>query len=430
VCAAEYDVAEPLRWQCANVGDGGHHVLGLVGDRTPWSPAAGDEPFVAFDRSLAWAAFADAHGVSADRRAALVAALDARLREVGDVGFHRTPLRRADSLSAHLGFSDDGGVWVKDDTGNVSGSHKARHLATILLHLQTVELVRLQPWSTDARPPLAIASCGNAAVAAATLAAAARWPVHVFVPPDADTTVLARLRALHAVVHESPRRADDPPGDPCILRFREAVAAGAIPFSVQGPENAWCLDGGRTIGWEIADTWRTEAGARPPDRVFVPTGGGAFVSCLGAGLAEADMRVAVHAVQTEGCAPLAAAWHAALALGDGGLAAAPQRWAEWMRPWPTTPHSLADGILDDETYDWLGALDAMSHGGHPVVAAEADVVAAYRLAHASTDIDVSPTGCAGLAGLLAVGGEVSPHERVVVPFSGVRRGTPLPTGVA
>ena len=31
-----------------------------------------------------------------------------------------------------------------------------------------------------------------------------------------------------------------------------ASATGAVPFGVQGTENAWCLDGGRTIGWEMA----------------------------------------------------------------------------------------------------------------------------------------------------------------------------------
>ena len=41
--------------------------------------------------------------------------------------------------------------------------------------------------------------------------------------------------------------------------------AGAIPFSVQGPENAWCLDGGRTIGWEMArhSNSRSRTAARP-----------------------------------------------------------------------------------------------------------------------------------------------------------------------
>ena len=41
-------------------------------------------------------------------------------------GFRWTPFARSDGLSDALGFSDRGGVWVKDDTGNVAGSHKAR----------------------------------------------------------------------------------------------------------------------------------------------------------------------------------------------------------------------------------------------------------------------------------------------------------------
>ena len=44
-----------------------------------------------------------------------------------------------------------------------------------------------------------------------------------------------------------------------------------------------------------------------------------------------------------------------------------------MRAWPD-PHSLADGILDDETYDWIADVDAMRvSGGRPIVAAEADI---------------------------------------------------------
>ena len=80
-----------------------------------------------------------------------------------------------------------------------------------------------------------------------------------------------------------------------MLRFREAVDGGAIPFSVQGPENALCLDGGRTIGWEMAD-----AGA--VGRVVVQVGGGALAACTGWGLGDG---VRLDAVQSEGCAPLA-----------------------------------------------------------------------------------------------------------------------------
>jgi len=51
---------------------------------------------------------------------------------------------------------------------------------------------------------------------------------------------------------------------------------------------------------------------------------------------------------------------------------------------------------------------------------------AYAVAHATTDIDVSPTGAAGLAGLLAMRDRVADDERVALVFSGIRRETPKP----
>ncbi|NBO32930.1 MAG: pyridoxal-phosphate dependent enzyme, partial [Actinobacteria bacterium] len=160
---------------------------------------------------------------------------------------------RAVALSDALGFSQNGGVWVKDETHNVAGSQKSRHLFTELLHLVAAERLGLAPWSSadsptsaapasrppQNRPPLAIASCGNAAFAASTLARAVAWPIQVFVPEHADAALVARLRGLGADVVHCARRDDDQPGDPCVHRFREAVRDGAIPFGVQGPENAW-----------------------------------------------------------------------------------------------------------------------------------------------------------------------------------------------
>jgi hypothetical protein len=94
-----------------------------------------------------------------------------------------------------------------------------------------------------------------------------------------------------------------------------------------------------------------------------------------------------------------------------------------MTPWDD-PHSLADGILDDETYDWQADIAVMrASGGHPIVVAEEQVVAADELVQ-SLGLPVSPTGTAGLAALLPGGGPgtgVRPGERVVVVFSGVRR---------
>ena len=207
-----------------------------------------------------------------------------------------------------------------------------------------------------------------------------------------------------------PRRDDDPPGDPCVLRFREAVAAGAVPFSVQGPENALCLDGGRTIGWELRRR------GRRLDRVFVQVGGGALAACVGWGLGPT---VRLDAVQTQG----ARRWRG---RGSGPRtpslagAAVAARWSELMTPWDG-PSSLADGILDDETYDWLGVFAVMSaSGGVPLVVPEEAVRRALDVAR-TTGIPVSATGAAGLAGLLVNDGQVAAGERVAVIFSGVAR---------
>jgi threonine synthase len=422
VCGAQRDIAEPMSWCCSNSSsDDRHHSLAIVSGKASLRSSGDANPFLAYRRHLAWDAFAAAHGLTAAARDALIGELDSRVAAVAGVGFASTPFRRADRLSAALGFDADGGVWVKDETGGVAGSHKARHLFTILLHLVTVERLGLAAWkSTAGRPSLAIASCGNAALAAATLAAAAEWPLRVFVPPAASRAVLQQLATLRADVVVCPRESGDPPGDPCVHRFREAVAEGAVPFSVQGPENAWCLDGGRTIGWEMATVCEDASPERPLDRVFVQVGGGALASCLAGGLAASGLRPKLHAVQTAGCAPLARAWGRSGA--QGGASEAASRWAELMWPWDHPEASAADGILDDETYDWLGVFDSMATtGGSPVVVPEASIIAAHEEALRCTGIDASPTGTAGLAGLLTIRADVSDHERVAVVFSGVRR---------
>jgi threonine dehydratase len=379
--------------------------------------AAHPNSFIRHDADLAWAAHAAANGVDADARRRLVEELDDAVRTVAGTGFTATPFGRSDALSDALGFADGGGVWVKDETGGVGGSQKARHLFTILLHLRTTELLG----QLTERPPLAIASCGNAALAAATLAKAADWPIDVYVPTWMSDGFGNELDRLDARVHRCERRTSDPAGDPAMFRFREAVAAGAIPFTVQGPENALALDGGRTLGWEIGEQLADQRGGEL-DRIFVQVGGGAFAACVGA----THPAQRFVAVQAAGCAPFVRAWAQAGGDVNGGSELVAPGWAALMTPWDH-PQSIADGILDDETYDWLGVIDAVNGGTRggranepPVVAEEADIVAAHQLARAA-GFDVSPTGSAGLAGLLAVIDAVQPTERVAVVMSGVAR---------
>ncbi|MGB0113672.1 MAG: PLP-dependent lyase/thiolase [Ilumatobacteraceae bacterium] len=425
-CGATVDIATPFPWRCPNSTDTDrHHVLQIVDD-TAGAPVpvvesrmqthrSAPNALLEHDGDLAWAAFAAVHGMDATERGALVDEVETLVRSVDGAGFDPTPFARSGALSDALGFADGGGVWVKDETGGVGGSHKARHLVTILLHLLAAERSGLLP----DRPPLAIASCGNAALAAATLARAVDWPLDVFVPTWMSDGFGSELDRLGARVHRSERRSGDPAGDPAMLRFRDAVAAGAIPFTVQGPENALALDGGRTIGWEIC-AQAGHASATPIDRVFVQVGGGAFAACLGAAMNSACRGARLVPVQAEGCAPLARAWDRAGMDVELGVAALATQWDELMTPW-SDPQSLADGILDDETYDWLGVFGALERSGSaPVVASEADIAAAHVLAR-SAGFDASPTGTAGLAGLLAVIDTVQPTERVVVVMSGIAR---------
>ena len=71
-------------------------------------------PFVAFQRYLAWDSFAAANGMTEAARTAMIRQLDSEIADVTGtgLGFRSTPFDRADSLSDALGFTEDGGVWA------------------------------------------------------------------------------------------------------------------------------------------------------------------------------------------------------------------------------------------------------------------------------------------------------------------------------
>ena len=420
-CGTVVDPAEPYPFRCPKAGDGGDHVLRRVLDvhsaGVAW-PADDDEPnpFVRFRRLLHPYHVAVAGGMSDAMFVSVIRELDAAVAAVAGHGFTFTPLVPGP------------GCIAKDETGNVSGSHKARHLFGLLMHLEVVERLGLAP--DRPAPELAIASCGNAALAAAVVAAAAKRPLRVFVPTDADPLVVARLSSLGAAVEECPRR-PGVAGDPTYLRLREAIAAGAIPFTCQGNENGLAVEGGMTLAYEMVAQLPP---GQPFDHLVVQVGGGALASAVYEGLADAVALGALtqlprfHTVQTEGAWPLARAYRRMRerfpAVVSRLLAEAAAKRSEYMWPWETTPRSVAHGILDDETYDWLAVVEAMlATGGEALVVGEEELVAANRLAVAQTGIDVDETGSAGLAGLLRLQaeGRVGAGEAAAVLFTGARR---------
>ncbi len=431
---APLDRPVPLRCPHAVPDDDIDHVMTRVLDRARLSFPSGseDDPFIryrtlfhAYHRALALG-WSDADYV------ALVERLDAAVAAVDGTGFRVTPFKREAALSDRLGFSQAGGVWVKDETGNVSGSHKARHLMGALLELEVAAAVA---GGSTAQARLAIASCGNAALAAAVVAAAAGRDLDVYIPTDAHPAVVARLEALgaHLTVCE---REPGVAGDPTYHRLRQAIDDGAVAFTCQGNENGFAIEGGLTLGYELAADLAT-AGVTL-DRLFIQVGGGALASACIEGLAEARSLGGstadphIHPVQAGAVAPLARAYERLAHRLDGETpTAANIDWAAthrsaFMWPWEVEPHSVATGILDDETYDWLAIVrGTLASDGSPVVVDEATLREANEVARTTTGIDVDPTGSAGLAGLLELRrhGRVGSNESVAVIFTGVRRET-------
>lgn len=409
-----------------------------------------EHPFLRHREALtAWTRASKA-GMSDADFARIVTELDAAVAEVDGAGFRATPLVEMTAASDAIGAR----VFGKVEAGSVSGSHKARHLFGVMLDL----LVQEAAGVLDERRTLAIASCGNAALAAAVVARAANWPLSVFVPPSAPDSVKARLADLGADVHVCERTLSTV-GDPTVGRFRREVRAGAIPFCCQGTDQPLTFDGGVVLGREIAADLR--AMSEEVDHVFVQVGGGALMTGLWLGMhafARAQRRAPrFHGVQTLGGYPLVRAWRIALddvsSLLFGGLAEAAidprfavesaagpaaadaraavyRRMAEepecYMWPWHDPPESLASGILDDEAYDFRDCVEAMiDTGGVSLGVSEEAIRRAKRLTDAEPGLatPISYTGAAGLAGVLTAAelGVVRPGDRVLTVLSGAER---------
>ncbi len=372
------------------------------------TPAVSSNPFLRYRHRLDSYAAVRRGDLSDDQFVELVTVLDRAVAEADGHGhgFVETPIVDGSHLAAQAGLEIE--LVIKAEPHNIGGSHKARHLMGVAIHLKVAEAIG-QPLPDR----LAIASCGNAAIGASVIARALDRPLDVFVPTWADEAVIDQLHTMDANIERCERRPGEL-GDPCYLRFSEAVDAGATAFSVQGTDTPSTFDGGRTLGWELAEQ------VPDLDAIYVQVGGGALATAVAMALPD----VRLFPVQAEGCAPLRRAWDLLAPEFDFGAAEADP--SAFMWPWDE-PQSYATGILDDVTYDWLPLVKAThASGGEPIVAPESFIVRAHELAKMATDVPVCSTGAAGLAGLLhqppaALAGGGRP--KVALLFTGIDRTT-------
>ena len=358
-------------------------------------------PFVRYRKQLDLYQFVDRGDVSDEQLVDIVSSIDERVERVWGHGFRITPLLDGSALAAAADIEAQ--LSIKVEVNNVGGSHKARHLMGVMIFDQLRRAA-----GRDTRDRLAIASCGNAAIGAAVIARAMERPLDVFVPVWADEAVIEVLDGLDATINRCERRPGED-GDPCYLRFREAIDrdSAAAAFGVQNTDTPFTIDGGKTLGYEIAEQ------ADHVDALYIQVGGGALATATASGVPGARL----YPVQAEGCAPLNRAWQRWGPDFDLDAAQAPDQ--QFMTPWDD-PQSFATGILDDITYDWVPLLHKThERGGHPIVAPEPLIKRAYELAHEHTDVDVCSTGTAGFAGLLTE--PAPPGEHVVVLFTGIDR---------
>ncbi len=353
-------------------------------------------------------------GLSDADYTAMVTDADDRIAQTAGVGFRTTPVQWLDTPL-------DRRVLAKVETANVGGSHKARHLFGLLLEMMIGEAV---DGSTSARPAeLAIASCGNAAVGAATVTAAVGRPLRVFVPADADPAVMAELERLDARV-EVCERQPGVDGDPCMHGLARALEAGATAFTVQGPTCPGVIDGGRTLGLELAQQL-ADLDVVAAD-LYVQIGGGALATAAMDGLARFGAPMPrFHPVQPASAHPLIATWNRIEPRIAGG-----EQLADLidepglMEPWPGIPQSIATGILDDITYDWQTVVEHLvASRGWPVLVDEGTFASAVELASSQVAPPPDATGAASLAGLLA------DRRRAEEPTTGDDVAVVLVTGV-
>jgi threonine synthase len=297
-----------------------------------------------------------------------------------------TPLLAAPRLGALLGLPK---LWIKDESGNPTGSFKARGLAVAVSMAKAL-----------GAKDVCLPSAGNAGSALAAYAARAGLAAHVFVPKDISRIFLMEIEAYGAAVQTVDGLITDA-GALCAELARKhgwyECATLKEPYRVEGK---------KTMGYELAE----QMGWKLPDAILYPTGGG--TGLIGMWKAFEELRAMgfigpehprMYAIQAEGCAPIVEAF--SLGLDEAKF------WED--------AHTLAHGLRVPKALGDFLILRALreSHGAG-VSVSDAEIIQGVKDAGRAEGLFMAPEGGACVAALrkLKSSGHLSPYD-IVVTFN-------------
>jgi threonine synthase len=263
-----------------------------------------------------------------------------------DLGAGFTPMRRAWRLGEALGIRE---LWLKDDTGNPTGSFKDR--------VVSVAVTNARAFGFDV---VACASTGNLANATAAHAASAGLKAYVFLPWDLERAKIVATAAFGATVVAVKGTYDD-------VNRLCSEAAEVFPWAfVNVNLRPYYAEGSKTLGFETAE----QLGWRLPDHVVVPIASGALLTKIhsafgqltAVGLVE-GRPVRISGAQATGCSPVATAFKAG---------------TEDVRP--VKPETVAKSLAIGNPADgYLAVRVARETGGAIEDVSDEEIVAAMRL---------------------------------------------------
>ncbi len=297
-----------------------------------------------------------------------------------DLGAGGTPMVRLRRLAP-----DGISAWVKDESGNPTGSFKARGLALAVNRAREL-----------GAPGVQLPSAGNAALALTAYAAAAGLPARVALPADTPSTVAERCRLHGAEVLSAPGTLID--------AARRLAERDDGFWDLSTLKEPYRVEGKKTMGLELAEQLAWDL----PDWIFYPTGGGtgligmhkAFRELAALGVVGSRLPRFV-AVQMAGCAPIVRAFEE----GD-----------ERARPWED-PQTRVWGLRVPKAVGDFLILRALRESDGLAVAVDEDEIAPMMERAAREEgLLVGPEGAAVMAAFehLLAAGTIQPGERSVL----------------